>query len=734
MNCPQCHKALTEGALFCNSCGLSITQTKSEENPRVGSHEETSERDPWLGKIIGGKYELLALLGRGGMGSVYRARRLHIGDEVAVKVLHREYVNEEKTVERFRREAQAAAMLRHPTIVAIYDFGEGSGDEPAFIVMELVEGTTLRKILESEGSLEVQRAVALMREVCKGVAVAHRLNVIHRDIKPDNIMILPPDVDDVRERVKVVDFGIAKLRDMTAAKTLTQTGKVIGTVYYMSPEQCCAEPLDARSDVYSLGTVLYELLAGAPPFTGESATAIVIKHLNHPPPPLSSTLGIAPELEKVLARALAKEPAARQSDASELRKELGAASGAPEVRTTSERKFKDTIGPSHRWAGLSSSAPAVEVETAIERSAVQASNSDPGSTSRPAIGSWLAIALIALLLVVGGFVAIRKPWLHRSTVSPPTTNVSLENPGSWRVERTLATDSKVYALAFSPDDQQLVTASSEAMREDREFISELKFWKASSGELIRTITEHSEGVLAVAFSPDGNTVASGTGSGNSSSKIGKVKLWDAHTGNLKWAVNGHTDFTTAVAFSPDGRTLASASLDHTVKLWDTQTGTVVKSLPQQDKVYAIAFSPAGKILAIAGQKTVGVWDVDAGELKQELSGNTYATVAVAFSPDGRLVAGGDVSGRVTLWDVQTGTLEQTFSDHADVVDALTFSPDGKLLASGGYDLSVIIWDLKTATKLGTLADSDKITAIAFSHNGRTFASGGAGKRVRLWRE
>ena len=239
MICSQCHQTLREGAQFCDTCGLALTvvdTTKSESH----ADQSAAEPDRWAGKVLGEKYQLLTLLGEGGMGSVYRARRLLIGDEVAVKVLHREYVDDERTVGRFRREAQAAAMLRHPTVVAIYDFSEGGDDEPAYIVMELVEGRSLRKIIEAEGALDLPRAVALLREVCKGVGVAHRLNVIHRDIKPDNIMVLPPDVDDGQERVKVVDFGIAKLRDMAAGKTLTQTGRAVGTVYYMSPEQCCA--------------------------------------------------------------------------------------------------------------------------------------------------------------------------------------------------------------------------------------------------------------------------------------------------------------------------------------------------------------------------------------------------------------------------------------------------------------------------------------------------------------
>ena len=153
---------------------------------------------------------------------------------------------------------------------------------------------------------------------------------------------------------------------------------------------------------------------------------------------------------------------------------------------------------------------------------------------------------------------------------------------------------------------------------------------------------------------------------------------------------------------------------------------------RDDKVHAIAFAPAGKLLAIAGQKAVELWDSDTGELKRSLSSDGYATVALAFSADGSLLASGDVSGKIQIWDVPNGTLKQAITDHTDVVDTVSFSPDGKLLVSGSYDSTVIIWNILTATKLATLPDADKITATAFSRDGRTLASGGWAKTVNLW--
>jgi serine/threonine-protein kinase len=287
--------------------------------------------DALVGRVLDEKYEVLGRLGEGGMGAVYRARRVHIGDEVAVKVLHTKYVGDPTLVERFRREARAAAQLHHPNVVTIHDYGEARGDDGfAYIVMELVAGVSLRELLRREGRLPAARAASLMRDICAGVAAAHRREIVHRDIKPDNIIVLPPDDDHERERVKVVDFGIAKLRDMASDSTLTQAGSMVGTPFYMSPEQCRGESLDARADVYSLGALLYEMLAGSPPFTAPTVGGVISRHLTEPPPPLPGELNAPPAMQAAVARALAKDPSARQRDAAEFAREVqAAAQGQP---------------------------------------------------------------------------------------------------------------------------------------------------------------------------------------------------------------------------------------------------------------------------------------------------------------------------------------------------------------------------------------------------------------------
>lgn len=325
MTCPQCQHNLRDNAIFCDSCGFSIV---SFDSPTVQTTlsdmpETLVDYDPLLGAILDSKYEIVERLGQGGVGTVYRARRTNIGDEVAVKVLQQKFVVDAIALERFRREARAAAMLRHPNIVAIYDFGEARGSNaPAFIVMELVEGESIRDILKRESKLELKRAIALMLEVCAGVGAAHRRNIVHRDIKPDNIIVLSVTDDNQYEKAKVVDFGIAKLSGLTNGHTLTQTGALFGTPYYMSPEQCRGEPLDSRADVYSLGAMLYEMLSGVPPFIANNLADLVAQHLHELPPPFPAELNISNELEIIYQRAMSKDPTARQADATIFAREL----------------------------------------------------------------------------------------------------------------------------------------------------------------------------------------------------------------------------------------------------------------------------------------------------------------------------------------------------------------------------------------------------------------------------
>ena len=331
LNCPSCQHPLPEEALFCSSCGTAtakILKTTIRNSPETDaglrSPKVGHDPDPRVGLVLDSKYQLIERLGQGGMGAVYRAKRLHIGDEVAVKLLSHDLVREQQAVERFRREARSAASIRHPNVVSIHDFNDQSGSaNEAYIVMELVKGESLRSLLEREVRFTPERAVGLMLDICAGVGVAHRQDLLHRDLKPDNVIVSPPTHEGEQETAKVVDFGLAKVRDEVSP--LTQTGTLMGTLYYMSPEQCRGEELDARTDVYSLGAMLYEMLSGGPPFRANNATGLITKHLHDTPPPFDQSLGIPSRIVSVCLRALAKDREQRQRDALVFSKELQAA-------------------------------------------------------------------------------------------------------------------------------------------------------------------------------------------------------------------------------------------------------------------------------------------------------------------------------------------------------------------------------------------------------------------------
>ncbi|GII84690.1 putative serine/threonine-protein kinase [Sphaerisporangium siamense] len=363
-------------------------------------------------RLLGGRYELDGVVGRGGMAEVYRARDIRLDRVVAIKTLRSDLARDHIFQARFRREAQSAASLNHPSIVAVYDTGEDTtdGTPVPYIVMEFVDGRTLRDLLRQDRRLLPERAIELVDGILRALDYSHRGGIVHRDIKPANVMIT------LAGDVKVMDFGIARAMADSAA-TMTQTAQVIGTAQYLSPEQARGERVDARSDIYSTGCVLYELLTGQPPFTGDSPVAIAYQHVREDPIPPSQ---IDPEIpqwaDAIVLKAMAKDPAHRYQSAGEMRADIQRAmSGMPvDAAHTMAMTNNQYTGQQTRTLATPGGGPATQRTTAVppyEYAPTQAGGRYErrrgSKTSGLAIAAWILIPL----LVIGAFIGIGYAFL-----------------------------------------------------------------------------------------------------------------------------------------------------------------------------------------------------------------------------------------------------------------------------------------------------------------------------------
>jgi len=309
---------------FCRTC-LKGLDTSQEACPQCGGLLVPLDDESLLGRIIDDRYEVMDVVGSGGMGVVYRAKQRYLDRQVAMKVLRRDLLTQSDSVSRFMIEAKAASALKSPHTVTIHDFGL-TDDGLFYFTMELLEGESLSELLAREGPLPPGRAVNVVAQVCKSLAEAHERKIWHRDLKPENIFISRGQ--DGKEFAQVLDFGIAKVEN--SGERVTATGIVCGTPQYLSPDQARGQPADHRTDIYSLGIVLYEMLAGFPPFDGETPVEIVMLHIHEPPAPLARRtppVVVSEELEDALGWALQKSPADRPDSVAEFAAALQAAVG-----------------------------------------------------------------------------------------------------------------------------------------------------------------------------------------------------------------------------------------------------------------------------------------------------------------------------------------------------------------------------------------------------------------------
>ncbi|MBI4508052.1 MAG: protein kinase [Deltaproteobacteria bacterium] len=367
MNCPSCQAPHEVGTNFCGHCGSDLRRQsiptvnlkgRSTMPLAASDAAESAGVDPWLGRLIDSRYRVLARLGQGGMGIVYKVEHQRMGKIAAMKVLHRELADDKEVVKRFRREAEAVSRLNHPNTVQTFDFGTCDG--AMYLVMEYVRGEDLGNILRRDGPLPFSRAAPIFLQACGALAEAHDTGIVHRDLKPENILVTR--TKEGQDHVKVLDFGLAKLSERDEALDVTTRGTIVGTPYYMSPEQIRGEELDHRTDIYSFGATMYRVLTGEPPFQAQAPIGVLTKHLTEEVTPLrlrTPGLEIDSRVEALVLRAMAKQRENRFPTVDSLREELESLrvdllGSSPKVERRPSSQG-GAVGPSHTPVRIESS-------------------------------------------------------------------------------------------------------------------------------------------------------------------------------------------------------------------------------------------------------------------------------------------------------------------------------------------------------------------------------------------
>jgi len=655
----------------------------------------------WLGP-----YEVKGVIGSGGMGVVLKAFDPSLHRLVAIKVLAPHLANCVLARRRFAREGRAAAAISHEHVVAV--FGVHEADGLPYLVMELVPGISLQERLDREGPLDVRAILRIGIQVAVGLSAAHAQGLIHRDIKPANIL-LENDV----ERVKITDFGLARAADDAS---LTQSGVLTGTPEYMAPEQARGETIDHRADLFSLGSVLYAMCTGRPPFRADSALAVLHRICMEEPAPISELNPDIPEWLCLLISLLhAKDRSVRFGGAAEVARLL--------------RQYL----------------------THLEQPATQPS--PPRLRRRRGLGARRLARRLTVLAVIGLLAAalffikpvFRTVW-SRMEQAPRLANANLPPSAPERAPIVVSQPAPVFATAFAPDGETFATACG-----DRS----VRLWDRRPPYQRRQILDgHKACVWSVAFAPDGRTLASAGGDWDHPSKSGELRLWDVASGESLRVLAGSAGVFFSVAFSPDGRTLAAASWDQTIHLWDPASGKEKGQLRGHTAlVRSVAFLPDGQTLVSGSfDGCIKLWSMATGDCLATLRvpGPSCNINAFAVSPDGSRLAVAENPtdeskpriGVIRFWDLASRKALCVLQGHQGRVLSVRFAPDGKMLVSGGGDWDrfgeVFLWDAVTFTKRTHLpGPREWVECVAFSPDGRLLVStGGAlrsGGEIRLWK-
>lgn len=679
-----------------------------------------------------GDYELLETLGQGGMGVVYRARQRSLHRIVAVKMLRSEGFGGPTVVERFRAEAELAAQLQHPNLVAIHEVGEVNGQP--FFSMDFVEGTDLGRILARSGAngVEARRSARWLKAMAEAAHHAHQRGIIHRDLKPSNVLI------DGLDQPHITDFGLA--RRLTSDLNLTLTGQVLGSPSYLPPEQAAGRPASVESDVYSLGAILYHLLTGRPPFHADSLTAL-LRQVAETDPVMPRLLNSSTprDLETVCLKALEKDASRRYRTAQELAEDLGR---FLEGQPTRARPV-GAVGRVARFcrrqpvrAGLVA-ALLLTVLLAVAGITRQWRRAERERDS--ALGHVYAGDLkLAQLTLEDGNLGGARRLLDKHRPARGTGPEGDRRGWEWRYLWALCRDEAEWVLTrqgvafaglnLSPDGARLAV---------RQLAGNIDLWDWPARVKLGTLTNQGW-ERAWGFSPDSTLLVSANrdAAGNP-----VLSLWDPGTRRILRHLP-QPSAVASLAFSPDGSLLATYHLDAEVRLWRFPSGSLVTHFPAtpafNDQMRVPLFSPDGTLLVLGeidGRIRVVQLSGDlVAELPTPAEGNGVS--ALAFSPDGRILASGYgySVGAIHLWDTVTWLPKGRLEGHRGTIAGLVFDPDGQTLYSASEDQTLRAWDvqkrLPTARWQG---HTDRVSGLVLAPGGRTLVSCAEDGTVRLWR-
>jgi WD40 repeat protein/serine/threonine protein kinase len=662
-----------------------------------------------------GRYRILSRLGAGGMGEVWRARDEQLKRVVAIKLLPPGFSADVERVRRFEQEAYTISALNHPNILTIHEVCQVTADldDLHFIVTEFIEGRTLRDGLK-QAPPRWREAVLIARQIVSALNAAHTAGIIHRDIKPENVMV------ESSGHVKVLDFGIARrvrlaaadsaVSEVSVAGIQTRLGDRPGTLKYMSPEQARGEQLDARTDIFSVGLVLYEMLAGRHPYArGNDEEILAALKSEHEVPRVTRVNDAIPAaLDRIVTRALKKKREDRYASASEMLSELEQLQSLIEVsrEERGQRLFKAQNANQLVTqyvvlydADKKTRVPFGELWSIWRFADLKDGRLEKELIRKSLLGglskAGLQILLVAAVtMVVAAVMSINETWEERIPRDGHTAAVR--------------------RAVFSPDGRLLVSVG-----EDKQVI----VWDFVRRQRLKTLTDHSGWVTSAAFSPDGKLFAT-------TSHDKTVIVWDAERLEKIRVLGDHRAAVNAVSFSTDGRLLAtgSADNDNRIILWDTLRWEKVREIANGSAYSPILFSLDNRTIITSH----GQWDLDTAQRIAEVEVGNW----VALSPDGKLMVAIKPNGEVFFHkllrpgDAAGNRVLAHPRGHQDHGRAVVFSPDGKVVATGSEN--ILLWDAATMEKLGRFECDSIVWGLAFSPDGRWLVSTHADGAVLVW--